>query len=63
MHVHHSDPGAIVAEVNVVGDDPRLVGVDKVDQFFHAQLQLLERPRANIRRVDVHDHVRAGNLG
>ena len=58
MHVHHCHPGAIVAEVNVVGDDPGLVRLDELDQLLHGGLQLFERPLVDIRSVDIHDHIR-----
>jgi hypothetical protein len=41
--------GAIGAEVDVVGDEPRLFRLDEVGEVFEARLQLVERPLANLR--------------
>ena len=57
MHVHDGHPGAIVAEVDVVGDELWLLRLDEVGEVFEARLQLVERPLANLRNVDVHNRV------
>ena len=58
MHVYDGHPGAIVAEVNVVGDEPWHVRIDEVDQLFAGRLHLFERSLTNLRSIDVHDRVR-----
>jgi hypothetical protein len=42
--MHDGHPGAIVAEVNVVGDEPWLVRLDEVDQFFLAAFSSSSAP-------------------
>ena len=49
MHIHHRHLGAILAEVNVVSDEPRLVRFDEVDQLSDGWLQRVERSLANLR--------------
>ena len=44
MHMHDGHPGAIVAEVNVVGEEPWLFRLDEVDEVFEARLQLASAP-------------------
>ena len=58
MHIHHRHLGAILAEVNVVSDEPRLVRFDKVDQLSNGGLQRVERSLANLRTVDIQDQIR-----
>ena len=44
-------------EVDVIGDELWLFRLDEVGEVFEACLQLVERPLANLRNVDVHNRV------
>jgi len=47
--------GAIFVEVHVVGDRPRLVHLDELDQVLDGRLELLELSLADLGAVDEHD--------
>ena len=58
VHADDRHPGAVFAQIHVVGDQPRLVRLDEGDQTLDGRLQLVERSLTNIRGVDIENRVR-----
>jgi hypothetical protein len=58
MYMHDRHLTAIVAQVDLVRDELRLIGVDERDQLVDSALQLLEPSVVHVRGVDVYERPR-----
>jgi hypothetical protein len=63
MNMDHGHLGTVFVEVHVVGDQPRLVSLDELDQLVHGCLELLELSLSDLRSVDVDDQAEGGREG
>lgn len=44
----------------MVDDQPRLIGLDELDELLRGSLEVLELPVADLKRVDEDDRLRRG---
>jgi hypothetical protein len=65
MNMDHGHLGTVFVEVHVVGDQPRLVSLDELDQLVHGCLELLELSLTDLikRRADAKAKARRILLG
>jgi hypothetical protein len=63
MNMDHGHLVTVLVEVHVVGDQPRLVSLDELDQLVHGCLELLELSLSDLRSVDVDDQAEGGREG